>query len=457
MTQTANASYVGQIIDRKYHLLRVVGEGGMGIVYEARQVVVNRRVAVKFLHPDKVVHREQLNRFHREAQAAGVLESENLVAALDFGIAKGGPGSPYIAMEFLVGETVKALLERMGRLPVERATDLVRQACRGAHVAHVAGIVHRDLNPRNLFVCRHGDGTDLLKVLDFGIAKIDTDVPIHTETRTGTMLGTPAYMSPEQARGDKAIDRRVDVYALGAILYELLSGKKPHPSGSYNAILHHIATQPAIPLDADLDVPPALAAIVERALSREPNDRFATAEELGSELAPWARRSVWPASEAAEEDPLPPPSVSEASLRSLARTQQSPSNRRPARWIWIAGAVGLLAVGLGLASWRNLASGRLGENGAERKSKPKVDVEGASPEAETKPSRTSDDERPEDDAAPAARDTGSTATSASAVDGSVDIPPVSTDEGRKGQQPGGPVVAPPPPDDSPLLPPENPY
>jgi len=198
-------------------------------------------------------------------------------------------------MEYLVGENLADLLAREVRLPVARAADLVAQACRGVAAAHATGIVHRDLKPHNLFVSRRDDGTDLLKVLDFGVAKLQALEDDGMATRTGNVLGTAAYMSPEQARGEKLVDQRADVYALGAILYELVSLTRPHPGDSQNATLHHTATQPAIPLASlEPDLPPAFVAVVERALASDPAARLPSADALGRELVPFARRSVWP-------------------------------------------------------------------------------------------------------------------------------------------------------------------
>jgi serine/threonine-protein kinase len=283
-----------EVVGGKYRIVRFLASGGMGSVYEAQHTVVRRRFAVKFLHHELAVRRELLARFQREAEAAGALESENVAAAIDFGIAT--DGAPYIVLEYLVGESLEHLLEREERLPVPRATNLVVQACRGVQAAHAAGIVHRDLKPHNLFVCRREDGTDLVKVLDFGVAKLELLEKGAAATRTGTVLGTPSYMSPEQARGEKNIDVHSDVYALGAILYELLCGKKPHPGDSHNAILHHIATQPALPLSAAApNLPEALVAVVEGALAQDAAARPASADALAAALAPWARAEVWPA------------------------------------------------------------------------------------------------------------------------------------------------------------------
>ena len=225
---------VGELVGAKYRIVRLLAQGGMGVVYEAQHTVVRRRFAVKFMRRDLAERRDILTRFQREAEAAGALESEHVAAAVDFGIAE--DGAPYIVMEYLVGESLTALSGREGPLPVGRAADLVSQAGRGMEVAHAAGIIHRDLKPQNLFVCRRQDGTDSLKVLDFGVAKLQTIDELNAATRTGAVVGTVAYMSPEQARGDKVVDQRSDVYALGAILYELCSGRKPHPGESHNAI-----------------------------------------------------------------------------------------------------------------------------------------------------------------------------------------------------------------------------
>jgi serine/threonine-protein kinase len=229
------------------------------------------------------------------------------------------------------------------------------QACRGIAAAHAAGIIHRDLKPHNLFLCRRQDGTDLVKVLDFGIAKLEA-FDDGLATRTGLVLGTPAYMSPEQARGDKDVDARADVYGLAAILYQLLSGDKPHPGASHNAILHHIATQPAVPLPADtLELPAALVAVVDRGLAADVGARFSSAEALADALAPFARREVWPAPEPPAATPvaeaLPgrsPPAGASAGAPSGAPSSVSSAPRRIVAAAAIAAAV--LVIGAAVAA-----------------------------------------------------------------------------------------------------------
>lgn len=289
-----HAERLGSTIGGKYRVIRFLAEGGMGAVYEAQHLVVKRRFAVKFLRADLARRRDVLLRFKREAEATGALVGENIAAAVDFGIAD--DGAPYIVMEYLDGVDLGTLLAKEGPLPLARAAELVVQACRGMQEAHAAGVIHRDLKPQNLFVCRRGDGSDLLKIVDFGVAKLLLGDPTSQVTRTGSVVGTPSYLSPEQARGETDVDARADVHALGVILYELLSGRTPYRGDSFNAVIHQIATQPPMPLRCDgREFPQELAEVVERALSSDPAKRQASARQLGLELAPFACREVWPA------------------------------------------------------------------------------------------------------------------------------------------------------------------
>jgi endoglucanase len=349
MTAAPDAERVGELVGGKYKIVRLLARGGMGVVYEAQHTVVRRRFAIKFLRRDLAERRDILSRFQREAEAAGALENDNVTAAIDFGIT--ADGTPYIVMEYLVGENLACLLQREGRLPLGRAADLVAQACRGVEAAHATGIVHRDLKPENLFVCRRDDGTDLVKVLDFGVAKLQALDEASAATRTGTVLGTAAYMSPEQARGEKIVDKRADVYALGAILYELVSRRKPHPGDSQNAILHHIATQPAVPLDTvEPDLPAALVEAVGRALASDPAARPPSAGALAGLLGAFGRREVWPA---AREDSGPARGALSATVLapgSEPRDSAGAPGQAPARSrSRVVAAAGLLAAALAIA------------------------------------------------------------------------------------------------------------
>jgi serine/threonine protein kinase len=304
----------GEILAGKYRIVRLIGEGGMGQVYEAEHATVGRRFAVKFLRPHLASNEEALARFRREARAAGALDSEHIATVTDFDVA--ADGSPFLVMEYLEGRSLGQLLAEEGPLPVPRAAGALLQVCRGLEVAHAAGILHRDLKPDNLFVVRRADGSERVKILDFGIAKLmysAEPLPI----QTGGAIGTPFYMAPEQARGDKAVDERIDVYALGVILYELLSGEKPHPGDCGNAVLAHVLTKSAVPLDTVRSgLPPPLVELVHRALAFEPRDRPPTVKALGRELenfvAPEIRRVN-----------------AQFELRSFATAQTSESNAGP--------------------------------------------------------------------------------------------------------------------------------
>ncbi len=280
----------GKIIGGKYRLTRRLGEGGMGEVYEAQHTVIGRRFAVKFLHAHLAKNSEAMTRFRHEAQAAGGIEHENIGAALDIG--ETDNGAPYLVMEYLEGEDLAHLLEERGALPYTRATYLILQACRGLVVAHGRGIIHRDLKPENLFICKRDDGGDLVKVVDFGIAKLRAKV---TVTQSGVTMGTPCYMSLEQARGAKEVDHRADIYALGVILYEAISGTRPYPGENYNEVLFNLFSTEPVPLHKLCpDLPAGLADVVHRAMAREASDRYASVADLAAALAPFTGRSLTP-------------------------------------------------------------------------------------------------------------------------------------------------------------------
>jgi serine/threonine protein kinase len=292
MTQAygSTAQRVGNIVGGKYRLTRRLGEGGMGEVFEAQHTLIGRRFAVKFLHAHLAKNAEAMTRFRHEAQAAGGIEHENIGAALDFGEAD--DGTPYLVMEYLEGQDLAHLLAEGGPLPYTRATYLILQACRGLVAAHGRGIVHRDLKPENLFLCKRDDGGDLMKVVDFGIAKLRAKV---TVTQSGVTMGTPCYMSLEQARGAKEVDHRADIYALGVILYEAISGTRPYPGDNYNEVLFNLFSTEPVPLhELCPDLPAGLTDVVHRAMAREQRNRYDSVADLAMALAPFTGRALTP-------------------------------------------------------------------------------------------------------------------------------------------------------------------
>jgi len=230
------------LLGGRYILVRAIGEGGMATVYEASDAITGHRVAVKVLHPVHLRRAELRYRFEFEARLTEGLEHPNIVSVRSFGETAGG--APYIVMEYLIGESLYDCLRREGALCVSRAVNVVIQACRGLSAAHLLGIVHRDIKPENLFLGRAEDGTDVVKVIDFGIAKVEFE-PVD---EGDCLLGTPDYMCPEQLQAPAKVDCRADVYALGAVLFELLSGQRPHVGASSLATLECRLTRPPTPL-----------------------------------------------------------------------------------------------------------------------------------------------------------------------------------------------------------------
>jgi serine/threonine protein kinase len=264
----------------KYRLTRRLGQGGMGSVHAGVHVVIGRPVALKFLHARFAPNDVLVRRLRREAAAAGALVSEHVAAVNDFDVTS--DGTPFIVMELLEGESLATRIRR-GPLAVDEAVRLGIQICRGLGVAHRSGIVHRDLTPGNVFLTKSASGETIAKILDFGIALADAsqDAP----TTANAPAGTAPYMAPEQARGER-MDGRADLYSLGTILYEALSGRRAHPGEQYHQILHHVLHQDVEPLRRrSPDVPAALAAIVTKALATRPTARFATAAELETALS----------------------------------------------------------------------------------------------------------------------------------------------------------------------------
>ena len=276
----AEESLVGRRV-HKYEIIRLVGQGGMGSVYEAVNTAIGKRVAMKFVDAALAQNKDAIDRFHREAQAASSVESAHIVEIFDSGFTE--DETPYIVMELLRGEDLGHQLKRCGRLPLDEALHVVAQILRGLHRAHEAGIVHRDLKPDNVFLVDRDDDPSFVKILDFGISKVQRsgEVPVRTLTRQGTVLGTPFYMSPEQAQALPDIDGRADLWSVGAILYECLTGHPPHSGGSYEQVIVNICMNDAADVrDECPAVPEAVARVITKALTRDRAERFGSAREM---------------------------------------------------------------------------------------------------------------------------------------------------------------------------------
>ena len=270
----------------KYRIVRLMGEGGMGAVYEAVHPVLKKRFAIKTLLPTVAAQRDARTRFLREAEAASRINHPNVVAVLDVGTEG---DTPYLVMEFLDGETLDALIERRSVLPVADAVDLMLPVISAVSTAHEHGVIHRDLKPQNIFLSRGPWGEAIPKVLDFGVSKLVDDREAVALTGTQAMLGTVAYMSPEQARGARGVDARSDQYAIGLILYEMVTGSRAHPGESALEILHHIANGILVPpRTARPDLPAAMEAVLLRCLAAQPSDRYPSLRALGQALLPHA-------------------------------------------------------------------------------------------------------------------------------------------------------------------------
>jgi serine/threonine protein kinase len=278
----------GEILADKYRVERVLGVGGMGVVVEARHLELDERVAIKFLLPTMLLDANAVARFQREARAAVRIKSEHVARVFDVGRLTNG--APYMVMEYLEGLDLAALLERDGTLPARQAVDFVLQACVAVADAHALGIIHRDLKPANLFCIRRSDGQPSIKVLDFGISKLSEAPGAGLSfTHTSATMGSPLYMSPEQFRSSKNVDARTDIWALGTILFELVTGSTPFKATTVPELAIKIATERA-PSAATLrhDVPAPLAAVIARCLEREPDQRYRDVGELTVALAPFA-------------------------------------------------------------------------------------------------------------------------------------------------------------------------
>jgi serine/threonine protein kinase len=369
---------IGQRISN-YEIKAPLGEGGMGAVYLAEHPLMGRKVAIKLLKRELAGDPAIVQRFINEARAATAIRHPNIIDVLDLGILP--DGCPYIVMELLEGESLGQRVRRQGTLPVVDALEIASQVTAALAAAHAKGIVHRDLKPENLFLVRDESvsGRLQVKVLDFGIAKLQAEVS-GVSTRSGSVLGTPPYMSPEQCRGiSRDLDHRTDVYALGIILYEMLCGTPPFVAEGFGDVLMmHMSQQPPPPRARNPQIPEALERTILRALEKKKEDRFPSMAELAGELerikatlprapSPWAdvqtilpktmllpaagsTLSIGPAAEAIGGSRSSTTLSSSVSVLSSGKSGTAP--RSPRRFVLVAGGVAGAALLVSLLIWR---------------------------------------------------------------------------------------------------------
>ncbi len=281
-------SNIGRVLGNKYEIVRVLGVGGMGAVFEVRHRLINRRFAVKLLHAEYATDEDVVERFKREATNTAAIGHDNIVEITDMGMSD--TGELYIVMEFLAGRDLFKVLEECSVMETDKACHIVLQVLSALEAAHKQGIVHRDLKPGNIFIIDR-KGEDFVKLVDFGISKVRASEGGSQKglTRTGQLLGTPSYMSPEQARGETDITSSTDIYSMGVILFEALTGERPFEADGYVNLLMKILTEEnPDPLSVNPDLDPGLAPIILKAMAKDPADRYENATEFIRAILPYS-------------------------------------------------------------------------------------------------------------------------------------------------------------------------
>lgn len=281
ITVEENESFVGKTIDGKYFVEKLVGQGGMGNVYKARHLHMDTTVAIKILHPHLVTDATSVERFRREARAALAVDHPNAIKVMDFGVSNGQ--TVYLVMEFLEGQSLREIIKKNGAISPARTVEIAKQICGALEAAHAKNIIHRDMKPDNIILLNPGTPQEVVKVLDFSIAKLKTADGAGL-TQQGMVVGTPQYMSPEQGEG-RELDQRSDLYSVGVILYEMLTGQLPFKAASPVAlVLKHIHSLPKPLRELNEQVPKAIEAVVLKALSKKREERQQTVRQLSEEL-----------------------------------------------------------------------------------------------------------------------------------------------------------------------------
>jgi len=340
-----------------YELVSVIGEGGMGAVYLARHTFTGRKAAVKLLHPQLAQDQVLVTRFMNEARATAAIGHPHIIDIIDVGFLPDGH-TPYLMMELLQGESLAARLQREHPLPIHEAVEIACQTAFALSAAHAAEIVHRDLKPDNLFLVPDPSMRPLhmrVKVLDFGIAKLRGDLSSGSiKTRTGTIMGTPQYMSPEQCRGlAEHIDHRTDIYTLGIIIYEMVCGAPPFVSeGLGDMLVMHLSQEPVPPRTVNPDVPEALEATIMRSLAKDPNQRFASMADFQEALRPGNRLSTGPTAAIAAPSRVPDQVPVQRTVAPAGDPQTSSWVEAPVTTL--TSTVGQVASGATKQIWRRL-------------------------------------------------------------------------------------------------------
>jgi serine/threonine-protein kinase len=357
-TQSNHDPKLGLLLLGRYRIVRKLGEGGMGAVYEGHHELIGKRIAIKCLHPQFVSNREVVERFYREANAATAVGNEHIIEVTDLGTFD--DGAPFIVMEYLDGIEFAKLIQKEGALSIARLVHIVTQVCSALSAAHARGIVHRDMKPENIYLVRRGDDVDFVKVLDFGISKVreSNDALGAGLTKTGAAMGTPYYMSPEQAQAARDLDHRADIYAVGVIMYEALTGHLPFDADSYPALLLKIMSERPAPLRVFRnDVPDSMEQIVLKAMARDRAERFQTIESLAAALHPFRTMNTLPPGStvprsAATASPQTTPFVSTSHVPAVPSTDPPATipggKKHMGLLVTAAGAVLLIGVVAGL-------------------------------------------------------------------------------------------------------------
>lgn len=364
-TEPAFDTKLGQLLLGRYRIVRKLGEGGMGAVYEGKHELIGKRLAIKCLHAQYTSNKEVVERFQREANAATAVGNEHIIEVSDVG--SFDDGAPFIVMEFLDGVEFGRLIETEGSLPIGRLIHIVTQLCDALAAAHARGIVHRDMKPENVYLIPRSGDPDFVKVLDFGISKMreQNEAIGGSLTKTGMALGTPYYMPPEQAQGVRDLDHRADIYAVGVILYQGLTGRLPFDAETYPALMVKILTEPAAPPSVyRKDIPPELEQVVLRAMAKDRARRFQTMSELAEALTPFAALGGKPVM---IENPKPTGSAETTPFHWTQKSGDGPdaetqvTSKKPTALLALGAAVGVLVVAVGIFALRGGAPPPAGE------------------------------------------------------------------------------------------------